>query len=59
MKRYTDEDVGKFIEDNSDLMDMLAKQEEKDRLRNRLNELKAYNELIAQLIKDLEDEIQK
>jgi hypothetical protein len=55
MTPATDKDIDKFMEDNSDLMDMLSKQEEKDKLRYRLQELKNAHELIGQLIEELED----
>jgi len=54
----TAEDIEKFIKENSDMMDMLAKQEEIYKLINRLQELKSTHEIIGKLIRELEDEIQ-
>lgn len=51
--------IDKFMEENSDLMDDLSKQEEVDKLRNRLKQLKSAHTLFGILIKELEDEIQK
>ncbi len=57
--KASDEDVDDFMEEHSDLMDMLAKQEEIDKMEIRLAELKTAHNLIGRLIKELEDEIEK
>lgn len=59
MSKYTDKDVDKFMEDNKDLMRDLAKQEEIDKLKDKLKDLKVTHKLMGILIKELEDEIQK
>jgi hypothetical protein len=59
MNKFTEEDLDKSFEDNRDLMDALARSEEKDKLRWKLNELKEFHKQLGRIIKELEDEIQK
>jgi LSD1 subclass zinc finger protein len=59
MDRFTDKDFDEFMEKNKSLMEALAKSKEVDNLRNRLEDLKSAHNLLGQLIKELEDEIQK
>lgn len=56
MKKYTEEDINKFLKENADLMDDLRKQEEIDkyRLRSSLKALKEKHDEIRRLIKELE-----
>lgn len=45
---YTEKDIDKFMEDNKDLMQLLAKQEEVDKLKGMLVNLKQLHETIGQ-----------
>ncbi len=55
---YTEKDIDKFMEDNKDLMQLLAKQEEVDKLKGMLVNLKQLHETIGQQIRELENEIE-
>ena len=57
MGKFSELDMDKFFEDNKDLMEDLANQEEKDKLRSKLDELKVFHAELGLLIVELEYEI--
>ena len=58
-QKEADKTIDEFMQNESDLVDSLSRQEEKDKLVFRLSELKTTHNLIGRLIKELEYEIEK
>jgi hypothetical protein len=59
MNKFTEKDLDEFFEKHKDLMEALARQEEKDKLKWKLNELKEFHAQLGRIVKELEDEIEK